>query len=646
MKKLKTTLLIAAIFAMTISAFSQDNSSKENTGEENEPVISDTLKADSLSEVTQSKMLQQQQMQHTDSLIKVQLQKELQDARGDNQKTAELVEKLNKIAIIDSLRKADQLKNIDKLKKNAVGYPVILINDTLFLIYTKTGSFNSKDRAAAISQRIKKLYDDPFFNPDSLKAVESEFGYDIIYNNESVIVTVNNLDALWFGKENKQLAIEYLTVIKNEIEKVRNENSLINWLKRIGLVVLIIVILGVLIISIRKLFKRLEIYLHNNKEKFFKGFTIRDVKLLTPLHQLKFAIRAVNIMKIITIILVVYFSLPVLFSIFPKTKAYTNTLLGWVMTPAGKALSGILEYLPNLFTVFVIYFIFRYALKGVKYFFDEIQNGNISISGFHSDWALPTFNIIKFLLYAFMFVLIFPYLPGSGSPAFQGVSVFIGILFSLGSSNAISNMVAGLVITYMRPFKIGDRVKIGEVTGDVIEKSMLVTRIRTIKNEDVTVPNANVLSSSTINYSTNTKPEDPGLIVHSTVTIGYDVPWKNMHKALIDAALRTDMILKTPSPFVLQTSLDDFYVSYQINAFTKDAGRQAVIYSNLHQNIQDCCNEAGIEILSPHYRAARDGNMVTIPSSYLDKNYEVPAFRVTRVKNDDKDQNAQIKNDT
>ncbi|MBE2206435.1 MAG: mechanosensitive ion channel family protein [Saprospiraceae bacterium] len=306
-----------------------------------------------------------------------------------------------------------------------------------------------------------------------------------------------------------------------------------------------------------------------------------------------------------------------------------------VLTPAGGAMSAILEYLPNLFTVIVIYFIFRYAIKGVKYFFDEIRNGNINLSGFHSDWALPTFNIVKFLLYAFMVVLIFPYLPGSGSPAFQGVTVFIGVLFSLGSSNAISNMVAGLVITYMRPFKIGDRVKIGEVTGDVIEKSMLVTRIRTIKNEDVTVPNANVLSSSTINYTANTKPEDPGLIVHSTVTIGYDVPWKLMHKTLIDAALRTDLIIKDPSPFVLQTSLDDFYVSYQINAFTKDAGKQAVIYSQLHQNIQDCCNEAGIEILSPHYRAERDGNTVTIPSDYLDKNYEAPAFRVTQIKNDE-----------
>ncbi|MCB0726996.1 MAG: mechanosensitive ion channel family protein [Ignavibacteria bacterium] len=636
MNRLKKLFFIPVLFFISLSAFSQNEKANDNPDEKDEKIINDTLKADSLSNVTQSKLMHQQQMQHMDSLIKIQLQKELEDAGDDKQKTAELEAKLNEIAVSDSLRKAEQLRNISKLKKNAIGYPVTLITDTLFLIYTKTGSFNSKDRASAITQRIRKLYDDPFFNPDSLRITETEYGNDIVYNNESVIISVNNLDALWFDKESKELAEEYLATIKYEIEKVRSDNSVINWVKRIGWVALIIVLLGLLIISLRKLFKRLELHLHKNKDKYFKGFTIRNIKILTPHHQLKFALRALNILRVIVIILVIYLSLPVLFSIFPKTKAYTNTLLSWVLTPAGNAMSGILDYLPNLFTVIVIYFIFRYALKGVKYFFDEIQNGNINLSGFHADWALPTFNIIKFLLYAFMVVLIFPYLPGSSSPAFQGVSVFIGVLFSLGSSNAISNMVAGLVITYMRPFKIGDRVKIGEVTGDVIEKSMLVTRIRTIKNEDITVPNSNVLSSSTINYSTNTRPEDPGLIVHTTVTIGYDVPWKKMHQALIDAALRTDMILKTPPPFVLQTSLDDFYVSYQINAYTKDAGKQAVIYSQLHQNIQDCCNEVGIEILSPHYRSARDGNMITIPEDYLGKNYEAPAFRVTQIKSDDK----------
>ncbi|MDO8951836.1 MAG: mechanosensitive ion channel family protein, partial [Draconibacterium sp.] len=235
-------------------------------------------------------------------------------------------------------------------------------------------------------------------------------------------------------------------------------------------------------------------------------------------------------------------------------------------------------------------------------------------------------SIVKFLLYAFMFVLIFPFLPGSDSNIFKGVSVFIGVLFSLGSTSAIANVVAGLVITYMRPFKIGDRIKIGDVTGDVIEKSLLVTRLKTPKNEEITIPNSAVLSGNTTNYSTMARNE--GLIVHTTVTIGYDVPWKNMYQALLNAADRTDMILKEPKPFVLQTSLDDFYVAYQINGYTRDANLQARIYSSLHQHIQDCCSEMGIEILSPHYRAARDGNATTIPVEYLPKDYKAPGFNV------------------
>jgi small-conductance mechanosensitive channel len=233
------------------------------------------------------------------------------------------------------------------------------------------------------------------------------------------------------------------------------------------------------------------------------------------------------------------------------------------------------------------------------------------LSGFHADWAMPTYSIVRFILYAFMFVLIFPYLPGSDSNIFRGVSVFLGLLISLGSSSVIANMMAGLVITYMRPFKIGDRIKIGEISGDVLEKTLLVTRIKTVKNEIVTIPNSSILTGNTTNYTVLSKAE--GLIIHTTLTIGYDVPWNNVHEALIEAALKTKMILKNPKPFVLQTSLDDFYVSYQLNAFINKPVKQALIYSNLHQHIQDVFNEKGIEILSPHYRAERDGNMSTIP---------------------------------
>jgi small-conductance mechanosensitive channel len=329
---------------------------------------------------------------------------------------------------------------------------------------------------------------------------------------------------------------------------------------------------------------------------------------------------------------VIYIALPILFGIFPWTKNFADTLFGYILNPLKKIAGGFWNYLPNLITIVVIIFVFRYVLKGIHFLKTEIEIGELKIPGFYADWANPTYQIVRVLVFAFMIIVIFPYLPGSESPVFRGVSVFLGFLFTFGSAGSLSNIIAGLVLTYMRLFVIGDRVKIGDVVGDVVEKSLLVTRVRTIKNEIISIPNSTVMSSHTINYSS--EAVDKGLILHTTVTIGYDVPWKEMHKALIDAALKTDMLLKEPQPFVLQTSLDDFYVSYQVNAYTKEPNKQAIIYSELHQNIQDCCNEAGIEILSPHYRAMRDGNMTTIPADYLPNDYKAPSFNINQLKTD------------
>lgn len=550
-------------------------------------------------------LLKEQQQKQIDSLVKIQLQRELQQVSGDSKRSQELEEKLRQIATSDSLRTIKQLEKIRALKKTTVGYPVTLNADTLFYIYTRTGSFQPAERASAISFKIKRLYEDAFFSPDSLSLSRNEDSFDLVYKNKEVLLTVANIDGLWFEKTNEQLAGEYLQIVRDTIVREREAHSLMNWLKRIGLVIVIIVLLSLVVMVINRFFARSALLLSAAKDRYTATLRIRNVKLFTPDHLGYLLLRINNIVRILTILLIIYLSLPVIFSVFPETEAWTGTLLGWVLKPVRAAVAAIVSYLPNLFTVVVICLIFKYILKAIKYVFFEIKRENIRIRGFHTDWAMPTFNILRFMLYAFMLVLIFPYLPGSGSPAFQGVSVFLGILFSLGSSSAINNIVAGLVITYMRPFKIGDRVKIGEVTGDIVEKSMLVTRIKTIKNEDITVPNSMVLTSSTVNYSNHTKAEKQGLIVHYTVTVGYDVHWKQVYDLLIEAALKSTYILDEPKPFVLQISLDDFYVSYQINAYTREANKQAAIYSSLLENIQDVFQQAGIEILSPAYNVIR-----------------------------------------
>ncbi|RFM30930.1 mechanosensitive ion channel family protein [Chitinophaga silvisoli] len=588
------TLAISLLLALTLYCRAQ------------EPSVGPAPGIDSTA-INEALMVKEEQQKRIDSLVKAQLMQQLATVSGNAERTKELEAQLHKIAVNDSLRNIAQLEKLKAMKKTAAGYPVTLTHDTLFYIYTRTGSFNAKDRAVAVSAKIDKLYKTPFFEPDSLTIVENEGYYDIIYNSTEVILSVGNLDGLWFGKSNAELAGEYLGIIKQTIAKEREVHSVVNLLKRLGLVAVIITLLVIIVWFVNIIFRRFTRFISVNKDKYLNFFRLKKTKIITANHLETLLIRLSFFAKILVIILLVYLSLPLLFSLFPETESWTSTLLSWILAPLKSTLKAVIDYLPNLFKVVVIYFVFKYLIKGVRYLFYEIKRENIQIRGFHAEWAIPTFNILRFILYAFMLVIVFPFLPGSSSPAFQGVSVFLGVLISLGSSSATNNIVAGLVITYMRPFKVGDRVKIGEVVGDVTEKTMLVTRIKTIKNEDITVPNSTVLSSSTINYSSHTKSENQGLIIHYTVTIGYDVPWQQVYELLIEAALKTAYIIKEPKPFVLQTSLDDYFISYQINAYTKEANRQAVIYSSLLENIQDVFNQHGIEIMSPSYHVVRDG---------------------------------------
>src|SRR5690606_14805195 len=247
------------------------------------------------------------------------------------------------------------------------------------------------------------------------------------------------------------------------------------------------------------------------------------------------------------ILALIYLALPLLFNLFPATRGYAPVLLGYFLAPVKEIGLAAVDYFPDLITIAVICFMFRYFLKLLKFFAHELQNGALTLPGFYADWAMPTYQILRVLLMAFLVIVIFPYLPGSESPIFKGVSVFIGVLFTFGSAGALSNVVAGLVLTYMRSFTVGDRVKIGDVTGDIIEKSLLVTRIRTVKNEVISVPNSQVMNSHTINYSIDA-PEK-GLVIHTSITMGYDVPWQRVHELAIRAARKVELLEADPPPF-------------------------------------------------------------------------------------------------
>jgi len=562
-----------------------------------------------------------------DSVLKTELEIELNSLKTtDNLKKEELQNQLQELNSKEAKRIAEKKAQIDSMRFTAKSYPVMgFFDDTLFTIYSRLGSFSAGDRASAIQMRIKDIRNTVGFTSDSLLIISSESTVDLMVGDR-IVMSISENDALWASLTKDELARKYHKIISDEIIYYRSQTSVSSLAKEIGLALLVLGIIIALIFYVRKFFKWTAQKIVSQEGKTINGIKIRNYTLFDASREVNAILTVNKIVKWFFILLIIYIALPVLFGIFPWTKNFADTLFGYIINPVKKILIGFWRYLPNLITIIVVVFVFRYVLRGIHFLKTEIEKGSLTLPGFYPDWANPTYQIVRVLVFAFMIVVIFPYLPGSDSPVFQGVSVFLGFLFTFGSAGSLSNIVSGLVLTYMRLFKIGDRVKIGDVTGDVIEKSLLVTRVRTIKNEIISIPNSSVMNGHTINYSSDATAK--GLIIHTTVTIGYDVPWREMHSALIDAAKKTNHILKDPKPFVLQTSLDDFYVSYQINAYVREANLQAVIYSELHQNIQDICNERGIEILSPHYRAARDGNMVTIPANYLAKDYVAPSFNV------------------
>lgn len=494
------------------------------------------------------------------------------------------------------------LRQIDSLRAVTPGVPVVVEKDTLFKIYAARGGHSPIDRAEMTSAAIAKICDSGRLRQDSVYLLDNETYFDIMYG-EKVIMSVTEQDALWHGVTVEELAGRLKTVISDKILQLQEEHSLWKTLTRVVMFVVVIFIQYLLVRLINWLFRRLRREIVRLRRKRIRPVTVHDYELLTPTLICRILVALSRMLRYGVLLVLFVLTIPILFSIFPQTEDLAYKIFDYILNPVKMMGKAILEYIPNLFMIAIIWICIRYIVKGIRYISNEVKNEKLRISGFYPDWAEPTFNIIRFLLYAFMIAMIYPYLPGSESGVFRGISIFVGVIVSLGSSSVISNFIAGFVITYMRPFKTGDFVKINETMGNVVEKSPFVTRVRTIKNELVTIPNSFITSSNTTNFSASARQY--GLIIHTVLTMGYDVPWRRVHELLIDAALKTGGVLEHPAPFVLETELNDNYMCYQINAYIRNADEMPEIMSDLLQNIQDLFNDAGIELFAPHHFTSR-----------------------------------------
>jgi small-conductance mechanosensitive channel len=491
---------------------------------------------------------------------------------------------------------------------NIITAPVIYNSDTLFNIQGFKENYPVNLRAKEITKRINSISKKHNSITDSIFLNPSD-GFTEIKYNETLLLIVTENEAKIHNTSVEKLAKQRLYKINKGLNK-DTSRSPIEWVKRIAFFLISIGLLYGLVKLINLIFAKINERLSKIERKFLnrKGNLLR---YFLPGNSSNIFVFLVNILRICVIIFLLFICAPFLFSFFPFSENLVQKFYGYIESPVKYVLMGIVNFIPSLFFIIIIGMTAKYFVKVINVITLDIEKGKLKLKNFHKDWAKPTGKLLGMLIYVLSLVLMFPYLPGSGSSAFQGVSIFIGAIISFGSTSAIANIIAGIVITYMRPFQIGDRVKIDNIIGDIIDKTILVTHLRTTKNEDVTIPNANILIGNIINYSSR----DVGsIIVHTTVTLGYDVDWKKANELLITAVKRSPHIFEEPAPFVLQTSLDDFYVSYELNAHTDEFKKLPFIYSEIHKNILDVFDEADIEILSPGYMAARDGSVTTVPS--------------------------------
>ena len=549
-------------------------------------------------------------LQAVNDSIVLSLNNQIQELKLQGIMMQEQLERTGKSAKEDSLRQVARKARVDSLRNVTPGAPLVVDGDTLLVIYARKGGMLPEARVSAAKSKIYEVGKRLTMFVDSLYVFDSEVSSDVMVG-EDVLLSVTDLDALWMGMERVELAETYREVISKKVDQLHETYGLQQKLQSLGWVALIIAVQVLLIWFIVWLFHRWKFSVTRKLLGRIKSVVIKNYPLLDT-HRLGVAIIFVfNLVRLLLILLVVLVGLGFMFSFFPETKTVTYTVVGFIWNPLSDILKSVVEYLPNLFKIIVIIICFHYLLKLVRYFANEVASGRLKINGFYADWAMPTHTLLRVLLYSFMLVMIWPLLPNSDSEIFQGVSVFIGVVVSLGSTSVVGNVMSGLVMTYMRPFRIGDFIRFGDTEGEVIEKSMLVTRIRTRKNDIVTIPNSNMMSSQTSNYTFSAQRY--GIIVHTKITIGYDEPWKKIESLLVQAAENTDGIKRHPKPFVRITALDDFYVEYEINGITDRAKTLSTVYSALHQQILDTMHGAGVEIMSPHIEARRDNLPVQIP---------------------------------
>jgi small-conductance mechanosensitive channel len=475
--------------------------------------------------------------------------------------------------------------------------PVKLDGHVLFYL-RGVSSFTAETRVKEINKKLKSFAENDSISADSIKIVDSK-SYSGIYAGDKILLRILDADAEIEGIGREILAQIITKKISESVNLYRVNRSRPVIIENSIYAIFSIVIFAIILFIIVKLSKRINIRLQNRIKA--KIDSVENISFnLIKSNQIWKAFHVLfNTLRNILIISLSAVFINYILSLFPWTNPFAVYLFNLVVEPILHLGSSFLNYIPKFIFLVIIYFITKYTLKLIKLFFSGLETGGIVIKDFHPEWAISTFKIVRTFIIAFAVIIAYPYIPGSDSVAFKGVSVFLGILFSIGSSGFIGNLIAGYSMIYRSAFRKGDYIEVEGQTGFVEEQQLLVTRLRSLKNEEIILPNSILLNSKIINYTA--KAKETGIILHTVVGIGYETPWRQVDAMLKLAAKRTEGLLSNPPPFVQKMILGDFAVNYEINAYCKDVNNIKRIYTLLHENILDVFNENNVQIMTPSY---------------------------------------------
>ncbi len=490
------------------------------------------------------------------------------------------------------------------------GAPVVVNGRELFRLETRVGSITATERAALVADHISRLANNPFSGDLSVTVVDTAGATDIVVVDQ-VLVTVTDAEADANGRDRQELAQEWAALIQTAIVEGQTSVGVGALSAGLGITLAVLLALGVLLWVLNRFSNWLVDKLDPTTESGRLPPTLANSEIYQSGAFSRFVRLLLRLFKLVLAVFLVTVAIPVILRAFPQTRELGTRIRELLLSPLAKLWDGIAAFLPDLFFLLVLAALTWLITRLVYILFREVERGVIRLPSFEPEWAGFTGRMTVVLVVIVAAIIGFTSLPFSQLPVFQGISAFVALLLTLASSSAIANIIAGIILTYTGAFKLGDIVAIQNSTGEVVGKYLLTTRVRTFKNEVVSFPNSLVLSNSVTNYSRLAR--ESGLVLYTTVTIGYDVPWQQVHELLIGAALDTPDILKKPAPYVLQKALNDYNVSYELNALTRKPELLAALYSALHRHIQDRFAAAGVEIMSPAYTALRDGNNPALP---------------------------------